>query len=84
MCGKRNCEKTVAQSHRNAGFLLVGYFMKSKRERQLAARGLLPLVPNSAHRITFVPLDLELPLETQGPFDIVLHKVPFRIYRQYY
>lgn len=47
--------------------------MKPARERTLAARGMLPLVP--LHNVCFVPLDFAHPLEEQGPFDVILHKV---------
>ena len=53
--------------------LVVGHLMKPSRERDLASRGLLPLVPQ--HGISFVPIDTALLLEQQGPFDALLHKV---------
>eukprot|EP00891_Asterochloris_glomerata_P005550 jgi/Astpho2/5550/Aster-02810 len=52
--------------------LVVGHLMKPSRERDLASRGLLPLVPQ--HGISFVPIDTALLLEQQGPFDALLHK----------
>lgn len=64
----------VAMSHMQHGeALLVGYTMKPSRERNLASRGLLPLT--APHGLCFVPIDFALPLEQQGPFDILLHKV---------
>lgn len=64
----------VAMSHRrHASALLVGYSMKPSRERNLASRGLLPLT--APHGVCFVPIDFALPLQQQGPFDILLHKV---------
>ena len=64
----------VAMSHmHHAKALLVGYTMKPSRERNLASRGLLPLT--APHDLCFVPIDFALPLEQQGPFDILLHKV---------
>lgn len=57
----------------HAKALLVGYTMKPSRERNLASRGLLPLT--APHGLCFVPIDFALPLEQQGPFDILLHKV---------
>ncbi|KAL3142372.1 hypothetical protein ABBQ38_002708 [Trebouxia sp. C0009 RCD-2024] len=63
----------VAMSHTlHADALLVGYTMKPSRERNLASRGLLPLT--APHGVCFVPIDFSLPLEQQGPFDILLHK----------
>ncbi|KAL3152451.1 hypothetical protein ABBQ32_001496 [Trebouxia sp. C0010 RCD-2024] len=63
----------VAMSHTlHADALLVGYTMKPSRERNLASRGLLPLT--APHGVCFVPIDFALPLEHQGPFDILLHK----------
>ena len=59
----------------HAKALLVGYTMKSSRERNLASRGLLPLT--APHGLCFVPIDFALPLEEQGPFDILLHKVQY-------
>ena len=53
--------------------LVVGHLMKPSRERDLASRGVLPLVPQ--HGISFVPIDTALQLEQQGPFDALLHKV---------
>ena len=50
--------------------LVVGHLMKPSRERDLASRGLLPLVPQ--HGISFVPIDTALLLEQQGPFDALL------------
>ena len=64
----------VADSHRRRdAALLVGYTMKPSRERNLASRGLLPLT--APHGVCFVPVDFARPLEQQGPFDIMLHKV---------
>lgn len=64
----------VAMSHTlHTNALLVGYTMKPSRERNLASRGLLPLT--APHGVCFVPIDFALPLEQQGPFDILLHKV---------
>ena len=64
----------VADSHRRvAAALLVGYTMKPSRERNLASRGLLPLT--APHGVCFVPVDFGQPLEQQGPFDVMLHKV---------
>ena len=66
----------VAMSHmHHAKALLVGYTMKPSRERNLASRGLLPLT--APHDLCFVPIDFALPLEQQGPFDILLHKVQY-------
>lgn len=66
----------VAMSHmHHAKALLVGYTMKPSRERNLASRGLLPLT--APHGLCFVPIDFALPLEQQGPFDILLHKVHY-------
>jgi len=64
----------VADSHRRvSAALLVGYTMKPSRERNLASRGLLPLT--APHGVCFVPVDFGRPLEQQGPFDVMLHKV---------
>ena len=64
----------VADSHRqHSTALLVGYTMKPSRERNLASRGLLPL--SAPHGVCFVPVDFARPLEQQGPFDVMLHKV---------
>ncbi len=65
----------VADSHRRrvTAALLVGYTMKPSRERNLASRGLLPLT--APHGVCFVPVDFGQPLEQQGPFDVMLHKV---------
>jgi len=65
----------VADSHRRrvTAALLVGYTMKPSRERNLASRGLLPLT--APHGVCFVPVDFGRPLEQQGPFDVMLHKV---------
>ncbi len=65
----------VADSHRRrlTAALLVGYTMKPSRERNLASRGLLPL--SAPHGVCFVPVDFGRPLEQQGPFDVMLHKV---------
>lgn len=64
----------VADSHRGVtAALLVGYTMKPSRERNLASRGLLPLTAPDG--VCFVPVDFGQPLEQQGPFDIMLHKV---------
>jgi Inositol 1,3,4-trisphosphate 5/6-kinase pre-ATP-grasp domain len=53
--------------------LVVGVAMKASRERELAGRGMFPRTPKDGVR--FVAMDLALPLEPQGPFDVVLHKV---------
>lgn len=64
----------VANSHKQQSqALIVGYTMKPSRERTLAARGMLPLAPK--HNVCFVPVDFAHPLEEQGPFDVILHKV---------
>jgi len=64
----------VADSHRRqGGALLVGYTMKPSRERNPASRGLLPL--HAPHGVCFVPVAFSWPLEQQGPFDVMLHKV---------
>lgn len=64
----------VANSHKHqSGAVIVGYTMKPSRERALAARGLLPLAP--LHNVCFVPVDFAHPLDEQGPFDVILHKV---------
>lgn len=64
----------VANSHKQQSqALIVGYTMKPSRERALAARGMLPLAP--LHNVCYVPVDFAHPLEEQGPFDVVLHKV---------
>ena len=53
--------------------LVVGHAMKLSREAALAQRGMLPLLP--ADGVCFLPLRLDLPLASQGPFHVVLHKV---------
>ena len=69
--------QSTSSSHQAAvsrpAALVVGHMMKPSRERDLASRGLLPLVPQ--HGISFVPIDTALLLEQQGPFDALLHKV---------
>ncbi len=53
--------------------LVVAHVMKLSREAALAQRGMLPLLP--ADGVCFVPLCLDRPLDSQGPFHVVLHKV---------
>ena len=53
--------------------LVVAHVMKLSRAAALAQRGMLPLLP--ADGVCFVPLRLDLPLDAQGPFHVVLHKV---------
>jgi hypothetical protein len=56
-----------------AAQLVVGHVMKLSRESALAQRGMLPLLP--ADGVCFLPLRLDVPLASQGPFHVVLHKV---------
>lgn len=63
----------VAQSQRGAGALLVGVVARPARFRQLAERGLFPLV--AVDGVSFVRLDLGAPLGAQGRLDAVLVKV---------
>ncbi len=68
----------VADSHRQRhAAVLVGYTMKPSRERNLASRGLLPLT--APHGVCFVPVDFARPLDQQGPFDVLLHKVTYSL-----
>ncbi len=63
----------VAQTQRGGSALLVGVVARPARFRQLAERGLLPLV--AVDGVSFMRLDLGVPLEAQGPVDAVLVKV---------
>ena len=53
--------------------LVVAHAMKPSREAALAQRGMLPLLP--ADGVCFLPLRLDLPLDAQDPFHVLLHKV---------
>ena len=63
----------VAQSQRGVGALLVGVVARPARFRQLAERGLFPLV--ALDGVSFLRLDLGAPLDVQGRYDAVLVKV---------
>ena len=63
----------VAQSQRGGGARLVGVVARPARFRQLAERGLFPLV--AVDGVSFLRLDLGAPLGAQGHFDAVLVKV---------
>ena len=60
--------------------LVVGHVMKLSREAALAQRGMLPLLPVDG--VSFLPLRLDMPLEPQGLFHVVLHKVSLTIVRR--
>ena len=63
----------TAASHRGPALVRVGVVMKSERQQQLSRRGLLQLIPTDG--VVFIPLDLNKSLESQQPYDALLHKV---------
>ncbi|KAL6176689.1 hypothetical protein ACLB2K_053322 [Fragaria x ananassa] len=81
---KREEEAEVEQPQRcrivNKRFVVVGYALTSKKTKSFLQPKLEGLARNKG--ISFVAIDLSRPLSDQGPFDIVLHKLSGREWRQ--
>ncbi|GMI90628.1 inositol 1,3,4-trisphosphate 5/6-kinase 3 [Hibiscus trionum] len=69
--------ETLQKQQRNC---VVGYALTSKKVKSFLRPKLEGLARNKG--ISFVPIDQNKPLSDQGPFDIVLHKMTGREWRQ--
>ncbi|KAK8647163.1 hypothetical protein V6N13_120915 [Hibiscus sabdariffa] len=66
--------------HQQQRNYVVGYALTSKKVKSFLRPKLEGLARNKG--ISFVPIDQNRPLSDQGPFDIVLHKMTGREWRQ--
>ncbi|WJX59952.1 Inositol-tetrakisphosphate 1-kinase 4 [Trifolium repens] len=60
--------------------VVVGYALTSKKKKSFLKPNFIALARNKG--IFFVAIDLNKPLLEQGPFDVVLHKLPGKEWRE--
>ncbi|CAI8587277.1 unnamed protein product [Vicia faba] len=60
--------------------MVVGYALTSKKKKSFLKPNFIALARNKG--ISFVAIDLKKPLLEQGPFDVVLHKLPGKEWRE--
>ncbi|XP_057425203.1 inositol-tetrakisphosphate 1-kinase 4 isoform X1 [Lotus japonicus] len=74
-------EKSQAETTSFSGQkVVVGYALTAKKKKSFLQPNFIALARNKG--IYFVAIDLNQPLAEQGPFDIVLHKLPGEEWRE--
>ncbi|KAI4366509.1 hypothetical protein MLD38_022380 [Melastoma candidum] len=70
----------IRQPPLQSRFVVVGYALTTKKVESFLQPKLQSLARNKG--IMFVPIDQDKPLSDQGPFDVVLHKLSGKEWRQ--
>eukprot|EP00249_Psilotum_nudum_P021369 c28085_g4_i1 orf=266-1516(-) len=79
--GKRDVPKQASHiMASNTKKITVGYALTSKKTKSFIQPKLEVIARNKG--IVFVPIDRNRPLEEQGPFDVILHKITGKEWRQ--
>ncbi|GLT50399.1 hypothetical protein SLA2020_238860 [Shorea laevis] len=74
------CSIGVLQQQQQRKLVVVGYALNSKKTKSFSQPKVEGLARNK--RILFVAIDQNRPLSEQGPFDILLHKLAGKEWRQ--